>query len=159
MVDLTKGNDDELAAIMGYEIAHAIARHGAERMSQVKAAQISLGIGGMAVAVATKSQDLGTQAAQKAGALVQLGVLLPYSRLHESEADHIGAILAAKAGYDPRAAIRIWEKMSALYKGDEPYFFLSTHPLNADRIKGLKEIMDEAMKYYRKKDSSNIKHQ
>jgi predicted Zn-dependent protease len=150
MVDFTKGDDAEIAAIMGHEVAHAVARHGMERMSQEKLAGTALGLGALAVAVSTQSAETARASANLAGKLMNVGILLPYSRLHESEADHIGVILAAKAGYDPRAAVRVWEKMAALAKGKEPFFFLSTHPVNEDRIKDLRKVMDEAMTYYEK---------
>jgi predicted Zn-dependent protease len=152
MVDFTEGDDAEVAIVMGHEVAHALARHGAERMSQDKLAGTSLSIGALAVSTVTKSQDLANRSARLASAVLNLGVLLPYSRLHESVADYIGAILAAKAGYDPRAAIRFWERMSSASKGKEPFFFLSTHPVYKTRIEDLQEIMDEALKYYHPKD-------
>jgi predicted Zn-dependent protease len=158
MVDFTAGDDAELAAIMGHEVAHAIARHGMERLSQTKTAQTSLGIGALAVVAVTKSKELADKTASTAGKIMNVGVLLPYSRLHESEADHIGAILAAKAGYDPRAAINVWRKMAALQRGKEPLFFLSTHPLSADRIENLQEIMNEAMKYYKNSHENIVSH-
>lgn len=144
-------DDDELAAIMGHEIAHAIARHGAERSSQGGLTQAGITVAAVAVGVATDSSAAAGATLAGGSVAAQLGILLPYSRLHESEADHIGAVLAAKAGYDPRAAIRLWEKMAALNEGKEPIGLLSTHPLNKDRINGLQKIMPEAMQYYKPK--------
>lgn len=148
LLDLTGGNDNELAAVMGHEIAHAVARHGAERVSQnqmTAIGQVALQVG---VAAATGSADMAEAAGQGAGLISQLGILLPYSRSHESEADLIGIILAAKAGYDPRAAINFWKKMGAASKGEEPPAFLSTHPLNDQRIADLEKAMPKALEYY-----------
>ncbi len=149
LLDLTGGNDAELAAVMGHEIAHAVARHGAERVSQSQLAGIGQAVTGVAVAVATGSGAAGQAAQSGYGTLAQFGFLLPYSRTHETEADRIGVILAAKAGYDPRAAVSFWKKMAAVNKGKEPPALLSTHPLNRQRIDDLAEFMPEALKYYR----------
>lgn len=149
ILELVGNNDDELAAIMGHEIAHALARHGAERSSQSSVANLGLAAASVAVGVVTDS-NTAAGATMAGGAVVaQLGLLLPYSRLHESEADHIGVILAAKAGYDPRAAITLWEKMAALNDGKEPLGILSTHPLSSQRIANLKKLMPEVMQYYK----------
>lgn len=150
LIDLTRGNDDELAAVMGHEIAHAVARHGAERMSQSQLAGLGQVVTQMAVTVATGSQALGDVSGSGLNILTQLGFLLPYSRTHETEADKIGIILAAKAGYDPRAAISFWKKMAAANTGREPAAILSTHPLNEQRIADLEKDMPEALTYYRK---------
>lgn len=151
MIKLVGGGtqgDNELAAIIGHEVAHAIARHSAERQSQSTAAQLGILAGSTAVAIGSNSSGAGELAATAGTAAAQLGFLLPYSRLHESEADHIGVILAAKAGYDPRAAISLWEKMEKASGGNQPPAFLSTHPVNAQRIKDLEAIMPEALQYY-----------
>jgi predicted Zn-dependent protease len=132
-------NDAQLAAVIGHEVGHAIARHGAERMSQGILAQL----GGVAVGAATGSQgyvDLYSQAAT-------LGVILPYSRTQESEADEIGLMLMARAGYDPREAIKLWQNFQAL-GGQRPPEFLSTHPLEATRIERLQELMPKALEVY-----------
>ncbi|MDR2503002.1 MAG: M48 family metallopeptidase [Deltaproteobacteria bacterium] len=151
ILELVGNNEMELAAIMGHEIAHALVRHGAERSSQSGLAGAGLSVASMAVGVATNS-SMAAQATQLGGSVAaQLGFLLPYSRLHESEADHIGVILAAKAGYDPRGAISLWEKMAALNEGSEPLGILSTHPLNRERQENLRKLMPEALSYYRKK--------
>lgn len=151
ILDLVGDNDDEIAAIMGHEVAHALARHGAERSSQSGLANLGVAVGAAAVSVATDSGALAEAAMTGGSVAAQLGLLLPYSRLHESEADHIGVILAAKAGYDPRAAITLWEKMAELNKGKEPLGILSTHPLNKQRIADLEKVMPEALKYYNPK--------
>jgi metalloendopeptidase OMA1, mitochondrial len=132
-------NDAQLAAVMGHEVGHAIARHGAERMSQGILAQL----GGIAVGAATGSQayvDLYSQAAT-------LGVILPYSRGQESEADEIGLMLMAEAGYDPREAVKLWQNFEAL-GGQRPPEFLSTHPAEGTRIERLQELMPEALEVY-----------
>jgi predicted Zn-dependent protease len=139
-------NEAGMATAMSHEVAHALARHGGERMSQVLLAQV----GQAALNVAIKNQ---TPEAVKAmnigyGAATSVGVLLPYSRLQESEADRIGLILMAKAGYDPREAIGFWERM-AKAEGTKPPVFLSTHPTDEKRIAQIKQWMPEALKYYR----------
>lgn len=137
-----------LAVVMGHEIAHAIARHGDERMSQGLVAQM----GGVALAAALSSKPAETTnlflAAYGAGA--QVGVLLPYGRLQESEADRLGLIFMAMAGYDPNNAVGFWQRMSATKQGAAPPEFLSTHPADATRIKNIEKLIPEAMKYYRK---------
>jgi len=136
--------------VMGHEVAHAIARHGAERASQAQAVSLGGALLGLGVGVATGSSTAGQAAQSGYGAVAQLGILLPYSRHHETEADHIGVILAAKAGYDPRAAVTFWQKMTQASKGaKEPPALLSTHPLNEARIADLERVMPEALKYYR----------
>jgi predicted Zn-dependent protease len=135
-----------LAVVMGHEIAHAIAKHGNERMSQGLLVQL----GGIGLAAALGSNPSATSnifmAAYGAGA--QLGVLLPYSRVHESEADRIGLVLMAKAGYDPRQAIPFWERMNAK-GGARPPELLSTHPAPESRVAQIKELIPEAMRYYK----------
>ncbi len=135
-----------LAVVMGHEVAHAIAKHGGERMSQGLLAQL----GGVGLAVALSTQPALTQSIfmQAYGVGTQVGVLLPYSRLHESEADHIGLILMAKAGYDPRAAIPLWQRMNQL-GGPRPPQFLSTHPAPESRIRNIESLIPEAMQHYR----------
>ncbi len=134
-----------LAVIMGHEVAHAIAQHGQERVSQ--ALVVELGASTLAAAAAEQpeaTQDL-ILAAYGAGA--QVGILLPYSRAHEHEADTIGLILTAKAGYDPRTAIDLWERMAS-QGGERPPEFLSTHPHPENRIEELQEEMPQALEYY-----------
>ncbi|WP_245598697.1 M48 family metallopeptidase [Sporocytophaga myxococcoides] len=135
-----------LATVMGHEIAHAVARHGNERMSQGLTAQL----GGVALDVALSSKPDQTRnlfmAAYGVGANV--GILLPYSRLQESEADRIGLIFMSMAGYDPAEAINFWERMEKASQGGEPPEFLSTHPSHKTRIEELKKQLPEALKYY-----------
>lgn len=134
------------AVVMGHEVAHAIARHGNERMSQGLATQL----GGVALSVAIADQPQQTQQLYMAayGLGAQYGVILPYSRTHESEADRIGLIFMAMAGYDPREAPKFWERMAAQSGGAAPPEFMSTHPSNQTRIKNLNKWMDEALQYY-----------
>lgn len=135
-----------IAVVMGHEIAHAIARHGNERMSQ----GLLLQMGGVALDVATVNKPQETrqlfQLAYGVGANV--GVMLPYSRKHESEADRMGLVFMAMAGYDPNNAPEFWERMSKL-GGNKPPMILSTHPSDEKRIVDLKKNMPEALKYYK----------
>jgi predicted Zn-dependent protease len=139
-------NDAGLATVLGHEIGHAVARHGNERMSQALIAQL----GGTALNVALSSKPQQTRDLFMAtyGMGAQVGVLLPYSRLQESEADHLGLIFMAMAGYDPHAAIAFWQRMENQAKGGAPPQFLSTHPSHQTRITDLKKELPEAMQYY-----------
>lgn len=136
-----------LAVVMGHEIAHAIAGHGNERMSQ----GLLTDLGGMALMVALEEQPEQTKQLWMTafGAGAQYGVLLPYSRLHESEADQLGLIFMAMAGYDPNKAVDFWQRMSAMKEGQSPPEFMSTHPSDETRIKKIKAAIPEAMKYYK----------
>jgi predicted Zn-dependent protease len=135
-----------LAVVLGHEVGHALANHGNERMSQGLLANM----GGMALSAAISSQPQMTQELAMAafGAGASIGVLLPYSRLQESEADHIGLILMARAGYDPRQAIPFWQRMNAS-PGSRPPELLSTHPAPETRIADIQALIPEAMAYYR----------
>ncbi|MEM7401207.1 MAG: M48 family metallopeptidase [Pseudomonadota bacterium] len=141
-------NIDGLSAVMGHEIAHAVARHGAERMAHQKLVQY----GSMAAGMALGSMDVGTQR-MVMGALgmgAQYGVLLPFSRKHESEADYMGLIYTARACFDPREAPKIWVRMGEHHKGQgQPSEFMSTHPSHETRIKQLNEWMPEALEVRR----------
>jgi predicted Zn-dependent protease len=134
--------DAGLAVVMGHEVAHALARHGGERMSQSMLAQVGL----TAVQVGLQTSD--PVIMQGVALAYGLGVQLPFSRGQESEADHIGLVLMAQAGYDPREAIPFWERMAGGKQGQEPPQFLSTHPSGSTRIKQLQEWMPEALQYY-----------
>lgn len=139
-------NDAELATVLAHEIAHALAHHGAERMSRMELMQ--LGETGLLAAV-NAGKPAATQAVGAAlGLGAQLGVELPFSRKQESEADHIGLILMAKAGYDPHAALDFWKKMAALSKGKSPPAFLSDHPSDDQRIADIQKLMPEAERVY-----------
>ncbi len=148
LLDITQ-NEAALAIVMGHEIAHAVARHGNERMSQQMMAQM----GGVALGVALQNKSAETQAifntAYGVGATV--GMMLPYSRLHETEADKLGLVFAAMAGYDPREAPKFWQRMAAASGGNKPPEILSTHPSDQTRISDLNKFMPEALKYYKPK--------
>ncbi|MGD8628153.1 MAG: M48 family metallopeptidase [bacterium] len=146
IIDLA-GSDDELATVMAHEIAHAIARHGAERMTQM----LMVDLGGMALseALSAKTETTLQLASIAYGVGTGLLYVLPYSRTHESEADYMGLMYMAKAGYDPRAAVDFWVKMQE-QGGAAPPEFLSTHPNPETRIEDLKKWMPEALNYYEK---------
>ena len=138
-------NEDALAVVIGHEIAHAVAKHGNERMSQALAQQ---GLAELAsAATANKSAHMRTVIQQLYGIGSQVGVLLPYSRLHENEADWIGLDLAAMGGYDPRAAIPLWQRMASS-GGPRPPQFLSTHPDPTTRIQRLQEHLPQSLALY-----------
>jgi predicted Zn-dependent protease len=140
-------NEIGLAVVMGHEIAHAVAKHSNERMSQELVAQF----GGQTLAAALQQKPKETQDLWMSlfGVGVQIGAVLPYSRLQEGEADHLGLIFMAMAGYDPNASIEFWQRMSQA-AGTQPLEFLSTHPSDENRMKKIKSEIPEAMKYYRK---------
>jgi metalloendopeptidase OMA1, mitochondrial len=137
-------NADALAAIMGHEIAHALLRHGAERMAQQKLVQMGQIAAGVSVGEMDPQQQQMVLAALGAGA--QYGLLLPFSRDHESEADRVGLLLTAAGCFDPREAIGLWERMGAASKGGAPPEFMSTHPSHSTRIQNLESWMPEALK-------------
>lgn len=139
-----------LAAVMGHEVVHALARHGAERMSQGQVANIGMQVVGAAIGIGSKNPALGQATMAALGAGAQVGVLLPFSRKHESEADYVGILLAADAGYDPRESVALWERMAQSGGGGQPEF-MSTHPSNDTRIEQLKEWMPEALAIYQKR--------
>ncbi|MDH5427547.1 MAG: M48 family metallopeptidase [Nitrospirota bacterium] len=136
-----------LAAIMGHEVIHALAQHGGERMSHGVIAQAGLTVSNIGLAILGVDPALNQLAMAALGAGTQGLVLLPFSRKHESEADYVGLLLAADAGYDPREAIHIWERMAAASEGAPPEF-MSTHPSHETRISDLKRWMPEAMAIY-----------
>ena len=134
--------DDEIAAIMGHEIAHAVREHGRERVSQALAQNV---FSNVALATAGPGSAKSIDAANQ---IMQYVLVLPNSRQNEKEADAIGLEIAARGGYDPRAAITLWEKMSKESKGKNPPEFLSTHPSNENRIKELSALMPRVMPLY-----------
>ncbi|MBN2167552.1 MAG: M48 family metallopeptidase [Marinilabiliaceae bacterium] len=140
-------SEEGLAVVMGHEIAHAVARHGNERMSQ----QVGIQLGGVALATALSEKPQETQQIFMAayGVGSEVGLMLPYSRSHETEADKMGLIFMAMAGYNPNAAVEFWQRMSQS-GGQKPPEFLSTHPSDNTRIRNLKAYIPEAMKYYKK---------
>ena len=139
-----------LATVMGHEVAHALARHGAERMSQATGIQV-VGTAAAVALGASGTSGITQQVAMEAFGLgAQVGVMLPFGRQQESEADHIGLILMAKAGYDPAEAIGFWERMDERSGGGAPPEFLSTHPNHGTRAKQIAEWLPEANTYYSK---------
>lgn len=138
-------NDDGLAVVMGHEIAHAIARHGNERMSQ----QMIVQAGSAAAAYALKDKPEQTQALLGAaiGLGANYGVMLSFSRKHELEADKLGLIFMTIAGYDPAEAIPFWTRMASVGSGQKPPEFMSTHPSDSHRIEQIRTLLPEVMKY------------
>ncbi|MBN1127311.1 MAG: M48 family metallopeptidase [Sedimentisphaerales bacterium] len=140
-------NDAGLATVLGHEIAHAIANHGGERMSHA----LLVELGGVALDKAMEEKPEQTrelfQTAYGIGSGV--GVLLPFSRLQESEADHLGLIFMAMAGYNPNAAVDFWQRMAESNKGSWTPELLSTHPADNRRVENIKKLMPEAMQYYK----------
>jgi predicted Zn-dependent protease len=132
-----------LAVILGHEVAHALLRHAGERMSQGQILGAGLALAG--------ASGINPQVLQALGLGASVGVVLPFSRSQESEADHVGLILMAKAGYDPRVSLDVWNRMERKEKGATPEF-LSTHPGSETRIQQLKAWMPEALQYYRPGD-------
>lgn len=140
-------NEAALAVVMGHEVTHAILQHGNERMSQQLGAEL---VGaGLQVALSSKPAETQNAFLTAFGLGSQVGVLLPFSRKHEYEADHYGLILAAMAGYNPQEAIPLWQRMEQAGGGQRPPEFLSTHPAEGNRIAELKKWMPEALKYYK----------
>jgi len=137
-------NEAGLAVVVGHEIAHALAKHGNERMSQGLMAQF----GGMALAKAVEEKPEATQQMWMAafGLGAQFGMMLPYSRLHEYEADELGLVLMTKAGYNPQEAVTFWERMSKM-GGEKPPEFMSTHPADDKRVANLKKLQSKMEKY------------
>ncbi len=140
-------NEAALAVVMGHEVSHAIFNHGNERMSQGLVQQ--LGGAALQVALANKPAETQNLFMSAYGIGSQVGVLLPFSRKDELEADHYGLIWAAMAGYNPREAIPLWQRMEAAGGGQKPPEFLSTHPAEGRRIDQLNKYMDEALQYYK----------
>lgn len=144
LLDVAK-SDDQLAAVIGHEVGHVLAEHGNERVSQQAATQ-----GGLQVVSAFLggAGGGGNQAVMSAlGLGAQVGILLPFSRTQESEADTIGLELMARAGFDPRQSVALWQNMAAA-GGEKPAEFMSTHPSNESRIKSLQSHMNQAMQLY-----------
>jgi predicted Zn-dependent protease len=145
-------DEASLAFVMGHEIGHAVARHGNERMSQMLLAQtgeIALDVG-----LRNKSAETRTIFMTAYGVGATYGAILPYSRLHESEADKLGMIFMAMAGYDPHVGVGLWQRMSKASGGGKPPEILSTHPSDQTRINDINAYMPTAMKYYKKNSGS-----
>jgi predicted Zn-dependent protease len=140
-------NDAELAAVMGHEIGHALARHGAERMSRGILAQTGGEV--LQTVMVGRGNPQNTAMVMEAfGIGTQLGVTLPHSRTQEYEADHIGLVLMAKAGYNPNAALSFWNKFAR--SGQTPPEYLSTHPAPANRIATIRKLIPKVMPLYRR---------
>ncbi len=135
-------NQDQLAAVIGHEVGHVLAKHSNERASQEMAVNQGLSI---IQAVSQPQTALGQTALGMLGVGAQYGILMPYSRTHESEADTIGVDLMAKAGFDPQQSIGLWQKMDRASQGQQPIEFMSTHPSHATRIQDLEKRMPQAM--------------
>lgn len=133
-----------LAVVMGHEIAHAIAKHGSERMSQA----LLVAAGGVALEASMEDSDRKAAFLTAYGVGTTVGVMLPYSRTHEKEADRLGLIFMAMAGYDPEAAVDFWQRMAEQKEGGGVPEFLSTHPADQTRIENIKNYLHEAMPYY-----------
>jgi metalloendopeptidase OMA1, mitochondrial len=140
-------DDAGLAAVLGHEVSHAIARHGGERMSQQLAVQ-GISLTAAEALLAGRDPAFVQLASAALGGLGNVGVLLPYSRLQESEADHLGLVYMAKAGYDPHAARDLWKRMASA-NSNRPIALLSTHPLPETRITQIEGWIPEAMTYYK----------
>ena len=142
-------NQDQLAAIIGHEVAHVIERHSNERLSSNQLTQMGAAAGSV---ILSQQGVENKEAWMMAGmAIAQYGFLMPYSRMHESEADIVGQDLMAKSGFQPKAAIALWQNMAKLSKGAPPEF-LSTHPSNKTRIDDLTHHLDKSAKHYESKN-------
>lgn len=141
-------NNDAMAVVMGHEIAHALLRHGSQRMAQQKLVQM----GQMAAGIAIGDMDPGQQqmVMSALGATTQYGAVLPFGRSHETQADEVGLMIAAAACYNPKEAIPLWERMSQLNGGQRPPEFASTHPDPSNRIAHLQSLLPKAEKFYAK---------
>jgi predicted Zn-dependent protease len=138
LIQKLNATDDEIAAVMGHEIAHALREHARERISRQMGTQTAVGIVGALFGIGELGQSI-------AGTVADVTLNLPNSRLHETEADRIGVELAARAGFDPRAAVTLWEKMSKVAGGGQPPKWLSTHPPHEDRINDLRVYSEKVM--------------
>ena len=146
MLDITK-NDDGLAAVMGHEIAHAVAKHSVERASRGVLVNTATGI--INIASGGKLSEVNrTTGMDTIGLLSQIGIMNPFNRKQESEADYLGLIFASLSGYDIRETVKIWERMKEANKGKEPPVFLSTHPSNENRINKINEWMNKIILEY-----------
>jgi predicted Zn-dependent protease len=146
LLPVTK-DDAGLAVVMAHEIAHALAKHGEERISQILLVQY--GGAKLSEALSSQPEETRNNVMLAFGIGANVGVILPYSRMHEYEADRIGLALMAYAGYDPNEALNFWDRMEKLGGSGSMPEFLSTHPLSSDRINAIKAEIPEAMKFYR----------
>jgi Zn-dependent protease with chaperone function len=141
LIERLNATDDEIAAVMGHEIAHALREHARERISRQMGTQMAVGIAGALFGIGQLGQGLGNMVAD-------VTLNLPNSRTHEIEADRMGVEIAARAGFDPRAAITLWEKMAKNSSGGQPPKWLSTHPSHEDRLADLRAYSDKVMPLY-----------
>lgn len=146
-------NQDQLAAVIGHEIGHVLAKHSNERASQEMAVSQGMSI---IQAVSAPQTTLGQTALGLLGVGAQYGILMPYSRIHESEADMIGVDLMAKSGFDPQQSIGLWQKMDRVSQGQQPIEFMSTHPSHATRIQELDKHMPQAMGLFQQAQAQGI---
>jgi predicted Zn-dependent protease len=142
MITLVAGNQNQLAAVIGHEVGHVLAKHSNERASQDMAVNQGLG---MVQAMSNPQSTMGQTGMALLGLGAEYGILKPYSREHESEADIIGMDLMAKAGFDPSQSITLWQKMDQASQGQQPIEFMSTHPAHATRIQQLQQHLPQAM--------------
>jgi predicted Zn-dependent protease len=141
LIQNLNATDAEIAAVMGHEIAHALREHARERISRQMGTQAAIGIAGALLGIGDLGQSI-------AGTVADVTLNLPNSRLHETESDRIGVELAARAGFDPRAAVTLWEKMGKVAGGSQPPKWLSTHPPHGDRIEDLRAYSQKVMPLY-----------
>jgi predicted Zn-dependent protease len=141
LIQKLNATDDELAAVMGHEISHALREHSREQISRQMGTQMGVGLVGALLGIGDLGQSI-------AGQVANVTLNLPNSRLHETESDRIGVELAARAGFDPRAAVGLWEKMGKASGGGQPPKWLSTHPSHEDRIADLKVYSEKVMPLY-----------
>lgn len=144
-------NQDQLASVIGHEVGHVLARHGNERMSQEMGVQTGISL---ITAVASPQTELGQATVSLLGIGAQYGVIMPFSRLHESEADTIGLNLMAKAGFNPAESVTLWQKMAQASQGAQPAEFLSTHPSHETRIEDLQAQLPKALKHQQQANAS-----
>jgi metalloendopeptidase OMA1, mitochondrial len=147
-------NDAQLAAVMAHEVGHVVAQHGAERMSQNILVSVAVVTASVGAAVTQNSPEAAGAVAAGGGALAAVGFTLPFSRLHENEADYLGLIYMARAGYDPREAVKFWQLMTEQDKAKVPEF-LSTHPSDSTRIERLEAAMPQALIIYEESQMKN----
>jgi len=155
LLEKIKPTDDELAAVMGHEISHALREHVREQMSRAKAQQFGLLGAAALIGLSTKSSDNATKTLALGGAVAAVALTLPNSRTAEHEADEMGLELAARAGYNPNAAISLWQKMGAQGSGNKPPEFLSTHPSDESRINDLRALIPRVMPLYEEAKSKH----
>ncbi|MGB5457188.1 MAG: M48 family metallopeptidase, partial [Gammaproteobacteria bacterium] len=148
-------NQHQLAAVIGHELAHVVAQHGNERVSEQLATQAGMSIAAVALGSSQTSDSNKQLILAGLGLGVQYGVILPFSRTHESEADLIGLDLMAESGFLPTESVKLWENMSKAGGGAPE--FLSTHPSSTTRIKDLKARMPRALDKYNKAQAKNLK--